>query len=281
MIGKPGTFYAHYSSAYSAFRYIVPSGKLRLFPYAEMRDPLEAREWGLHVVSILDEPPESTPGDRALATEAVRLAAQRLKKRVKLLCLTVDADLPFEQVGAFARAYAKPRMWEQYADNHAGVCLLMTKAPMDDAMKETLRGRPVGMTAHVTYTHTGLHDPRGPSALKGWDRSADQDQAVESHVSANWEHYFFTKAADWASEQEHRLALLGEVGTDELVDCGRAIYAVVLGHNFPAWQVRSAAAVCEQANVSLWQMSWDGGYPTTTHLGGGSRAVVKLELDTS
>lgn len=190
MIGRPGTFYAHYSSADSTFRYIVPSGKLRLSPYVDMRDPLEAREWGLHVVSFLDESPETTPDEKVLATEAVRLAAQGLKERVKLLCLTVDADLGLEQMGAFARGYAKPRMWEQYADNHAGACLLLSKALMDDAMEAALR-RAVGMTARVTYTETGLYDPRGVSALKGWDRHADQAQAVESYVSANWKHYFF------------------------------------------------------------------------------------------
>lgn len=234
----------------------------------------------MHVVSFADDAAHATKEERAAATIVVRKEAQQLKQRIKVLCLTGDSDLPFEKVGAFARGYARPRMWQQYGDDHRGACLLLSRHLLTGAMAEKVRTAKVGLQGPVKYTDTALHNPRGVSSLSRWDRHCDQRVAVEQHVKSNWQHYFFTKLVDWRSEYEHRLVLLGEAGTAEFLDCGRAITAVVLGHDFPREEKSDATAACAAAGVSLWQITWDGGYPSTEPLGGGSRAAFRLTLET-
>jgi hypothetical protein len=280
VIGALQSLYAHYTSADTAFKRILLGGKrLRLSRYAALDDPLEAQDWGLEVISFVDQTPHTTREERDAATAAVRAAAQTLKERIRVLCLTTDADLPFEQVGVFARCYARPRMWEHRANHHEGVCLLLSASSLDDAMIAKARAAEFGRPGPVKYTDTALHNPRGISGLKDWDRHRDQGKAVEEYVRAHWDHYLFTKLADWTSEHEYRLAILSHADADEFLDCDGVILGVVLGHRFPSSQIPAASSACEEARVKLWRIDWGGGYPTTEDLPGGNPATFSLTLE--
>jgi hypothetical protein len=101
----------HYTTADAAFGHIVPSGELRMSPYARMRDPLENRELPFGGGASGDE----TEAHVKLMDRIVT-AIRNVRDATRLLSFTVDAregytdsDLPF------MRAWARARMWEQYA----------------------------------------------------------------------------------------------------------------------------------------------------------------------
>jgi hypothetical protein len=109
----------HYTTADAAFGHIVPSGELRMSPYARMRDPLENRELPFGGGASGDE----TEAHVKLMDRIVT-AIRNVRDATRLLSFTVDAregytdsDLPF------MRAWARARTWEQYASNHAGICI--------------------------------------------------------------------------------------------------------------------------------------------------------------
>jgi hypothetical protein len=134
-IGNLAGTLCHYTTAEVAFQHIIPWGQLRMSPYARMRDPLENRELPFSSGEWdYDASAELLPDDveRALADAAAEDAMfaeitegiRRLRDATRLLSFTIDAaegytdrDLPF------MRAWARARIWEQYASNHGGVCI--------------------------------------------------------------------------------------------------------------------------------------------------------------
>jgi hypothetical protein len=60
--GEHGEFFFHHTTADTAFRHILPTGELRLSPYSQMRDPLEAKAWHMGASGFV-------PDDDSGATE--------------------------------------------------------------------------------------------------------------------------------------------------------------------------------------------------------------------
>ena len=86
-----GRYFYHYTKWKTASEKIIPTGKLRLSPYARMSDPLEA------MAPMLGAGVSYSPGDEEAATKLglAHVEAQeelgRLRSCTKVLSLTVDA----------------------------------------------------------------------------------------------------------------------------------------------------------------------------------------------
>jgi hypothetical protein len=130
----------HCTTAEAAFQHIIPTGFLRMSAYSAMRDPLENRE--LHISAASSAPPEESEADNTLMT-VVKDGIDRVRDATRLLSFTIDAtegytmpaDLPF------IRAWARARMWEQYGDNHAGVCIALNRERAVAHIRDHLRGQ--------------------------------------------------------------------------------------------------------------------------------------------
>lgn len=83
----------HYTSAEAALDHIIPSGNLRMSPYARTRDPLENRELTFAGSLPLDGKPEDPVLEELtdLKDEAA-LRIRRIRDRMLLLSFTVDAS---------------------------------------------------------------------------------------------------------------------------------------------------------------------------------------------
>ena len=113
--GAPSEHAYHYTTSGSAFVHILPRHELRFSRLSEMRDPIENKDW-VHV--LLGSPAWSVEKVREL--EAV---ANAVAYETKILSFTLDGSTEGRRT-EYARGYARPRMWEQYGQNHEGVCLV-------------------------------------------------------------------------------------------------------------------------------------------------------------
>jgi hypothetical protein len=78
----------------------------------------------------------------------------------------------------FSRGFSHPRLWEQYADNHAGVCLVLAKDALLEAAKEATNAH--GVLEHgpidyrdgqITIEASGVAASTcKPSTNEGWTR---------------------------------------------------------------------------------------------------------------
>jgi hypothetical protein len=251
----------HYTTADAAFEHIIPSGQLRMSPYARMRDPLENRELTFAFGTSGDDT------DDGALMDMVTAAVRQLRSRTLLLSFSIDAkqgytddDLPF------MRGWARARMWEQYASNHAGVCIAFDREPALNHMTAHLKAiSSMVDRGRVVYSPRGFRDTAAATVSLDHFRE-DFEENVASFVFSRARDLFRTKALDWQSEHEYRVTIL----TDQTADDGylhvpfgdaSSVRALMLGERFPDWQLPAARWACERFGVELLRLQWQVGVP--------------------
>jgi hypothetical protein len=263
MYGQRGEFFFHFTTAEAAFELILPDRLLRLSPHQALRDPLEYKEWefgdfggAYWTASLGDESPLRILAEATKALNAIR-------KQVKVLALTVDPP-GYEKAGKdqlFGRGYASARMWEHYADNHAGVCLVFDRTRLEAELGVQLtRHHPLpGMTKTlfrdpVKYTTAGW---AGAGARNlALTEEIVRPEAAGEQFEANVREMLFLKTRDWATEYEYRYAAVTPGHEYEYVHFGGSLRAVIVGERFPAWQAAGAIELCLEAGAEAKRLTF-------------------------
>jgi hypothetical protein len=127
--------------------------------------------------------------------------------------------------------WARPRMWEQYGDNHAGVCFVFDRRTLLKTADES--GLRHGA---VNYTLAGWRESAAATPdLTGFDL-ANADAASAKYLAAHWDSIFLLKTDDYASEHEYRLISEptpdGSDPGDVFLPIADALRFVVVGERF-------------------------------------------------
>lgn len=264
MFGERGQFYFHFTTAEAAFEFILPDGLLRLSPHSILRDPLEYKDWEFGEFAGAYWAKNMGEGVALRALAEATDALNEVRKCTKVLALTVDPP-GYDGGGSeayFGRGYASARMWEHYADNHAGVCLVFDRQALDHALRDQLtRQDPIpGMTqtlfdGPVTYLPAGR---AGAGSARGLSLSGEIDHREKAarHFEAHVEDLLFLKTKDWESEFEHRYALVSAGQDYDYVAFGEALEAVIVGERFPMWQSASAIQLCKESGADPKQLTF-------------------------
>jgi hypothetical protein len=251
----------HYTTREAAFGHILPMRELRMPSLQQMRDPLENKTWLLGAgggwTGRGAEAAEKA--DQEFAFFQFNLLANSIRERARLLALTTDADGYSPSGSEFARGWARPRMWENYGENHEGVCLVFDGDALMENLSGALRALDLPDPYHqaVDYTETG-----GDELTLNLDELVGKVEPgfVADYIEEHHQEVFFRKALDWATEYEYRLLVTVPDGYGDLiVDYGEALKTVVVGEKFPGWQRPAAHTACEQAGVSAMRLDWTMG----------------------
>lgn len=253
-----GRYLFHYTRWDTASEAIIPSGKLRLSPYLRMRDPLEA------LAPMLGAGVSYAPGNQEAANGMGRAHDEaqeelgRLRRCTKVLSMTADAawaaQLP-EYDRRFGLGWARARMWEQYADDHRGICLIFAREPFKDLVLGQLHARAQNVrAAAVRYTRTGLAGSLASSIMLTHEEPGS-DQARQ-HLTKHADEYFFLKLTDWESEHEYRFVEPSESEDYSYVEFRSTLVGFIAGHKFPAELERDAIALARKHNVEAHQILW-------------------------
>jgi Protein of unknown function (DUF2971) len=250
-IAENGQLLHHYTSRDAAFGHIVPSSALRLSPLATMRDPVENKDWAEQLLAPIAWPETDVEKLERLAADTLRTT--------KILSFTLDRPLSPGVSAAHAWGYARPRMWEQYAENHQGVCLVFDRSALHGQIIAQLKARNDAFAGEVTYSDAPL---AGHTAARSLDATrilvegdGEVERGLRAHLLQHVDELFFRKLEDWRTEEEFRYVLLDSDDADIFVPIV-GLRAVVVGERFPDWQLASAAKACEGAGIALLKMSW-------------------------
>lgn len=263
----------HYTSAEAAVKGILGSGTLRLSPYAQMRDPLEYRELP-RLLCYRDEGnhPDRLPIDEARDTLA------SLRNRMRILSLTSDATGYDDDVRAFGKGYARPRMWETYGRNHTGVCLAFDAAAMtndEGDFRKNLRTKGAANLRPVEYTEGGFirHPAR---VLPDITDDASGTEQMVRHLMAHHDAFWFLKLLDWETEYEYRFVHFPTAEESGPLDIqfGSALKAIVLGARFADSEIEEVMQRAETFAATVCQLRWDSGYPSVHGVGASNRLVA-------
>jgi hypothetical protein len=225
-----GRFLFHYTSAEVFLGHVLPTGRLRMSPFAEVNDPRESKDW---VPTVALDDPGLAGGD---PIGFARRFGAALKVRAKVLCFTRDDPSigPEVRWPPFAgRGFAHPRMWDRYANGHRGVCLAYDIDTLGDDIAMSLADR-----GELRYMGIGYGDDAGRD-LAAFRVSAARveeigmDAAVMAHLEEHHGALFFAKSGDWSSECEWRWVLLSNQDDRyEFVDVRRSLKGVLFGPDY-------------------------------------------------
>ena len=251
LIRQPFWWYAHYTRAEVALNHILPAGKLRMSPYRNMRDPVENKDLTL-VTGLAGTSLAASPGIARL---------RDLHGAIRLLSFTAGHD-EYGSDALFSCAWARPRMWEQYADQHKGVCLLFWRYDLDESLRSELGRLGRYYLRRVRYTPGGFATSQGRGSVISLAAHDVERSAILGELHTYRSDFFFLKASDWASETEYRAVLMEAQAEYAFVSYGRGLVALVLGELFPSSLIPIAEKACADAGVALRLITWSDGIPS-------------------
>jgi hypothetical protein len=171
---------------------------LRLGSLAQMNDPRESKYWYLGHITYDDQPPVDVP--------AFRDAVEDYKRHIKIASFSRDMPGETAEEVRFRSGYARPRMWAQYAANHTGVCIVMDREGLRNAMQAQLHKRDDSWLASgpVEYIAKTADDPSNQVVEFFPERGGDVATTVRNYFFEHRNRIFFAKHSDWRDEAEYR-----------------------------------------------------------------------------
>lgn len=257
-ISDPGQWVYHYTSLETALERLLPSGSLRLGPFALVNDPREAKAWLFSITARYDGP------DADEFQELQKRATSLVKDHCKILCVGQDDPRSVSDPAnhLFHRGYARPRMWAQYGGGHRGVCLVLDRAALNASIEEGLAGQSRLYAGPVEYRNFHPDDYRAFDLDYEDLRSSTLEAVLQAQVDTFYRTFFFTKAEDWSSEIEWRWVLSGSNDEPVYVSLGSSLKAIVLGVDFPHEYDPAVVPFGKQFQVHIGRMHWRNGTPS-------------------
>jgi len=259
----------HYTTREAAFEHILPTGQLRFSTYEQMRDPLESRPWQFTGAWFVN-PENPHLGEKQLFS--FYRGSHGVFRLAHLLALTVDAKGYAPDAEHFAKGWSRARMWEQYAENHVGVCLAFDQERLKTNVATDLE-RQLGIRPYhrdVEYSQTG-----GESyinlPLAQFPEEID-DAFVQKYIEAHNDELFFQKTLDWQTEHEYRFVTTASPDEPLYVDYGDALVGVVVGWKIPDWERPAAIEAVHAVGIEPVEMNWSMGRPVPVPLKPRSRS---------
>lgn len=249
----------HYTTRQAAFDHILPEQRLRFSTYEAMRDPLESRPWQFTGAWFVQ--PREDPYLPEKQLFSFLNGSHRVFQLAHLLALTVDAEGYSAGGERFAKGWARARMWEQYAENHAGVCLVFDRERLKANVEAELH-RQLGVRPYhrqVEYSETGA-ESYFHLQLGQFPDEVD-DAFVEKYIEDHNDELFFQKTLDWQTEHEYRFATTAPPDEPLFVDYGDALAGVVVGFDIPDWERPAAIEASHAVGIEPVEMNWKMGVP--------------------
>jgi len=251
----------HYTTRDAAFEHILPKKQLRFSPYTEMRDPLENKWLFNSSYTVPSDMPDDHPDHPERTQEFLECQAARIREIAKVLSLTLDADGFEGSAELFGRGWSRARMWEQYAENHAGVCLVFKREVLIERVTESLKsqGLPGPYNRRVNYTQRGTG---GGLRLNLNEIGPVDEQFVRELVQRHNDKLFFLKTTDWETEHEYRFVVTAPDEPYVYADFGDDVLdAVVIGEELPRWEWPGVVESCREAGAMALRLEWSTGSP--------------------
>lgn len=274
-------FLFHYTTREVAFEHIIPEGRIRLSSYELMGDPLEAKDWQFGAAYFAGS---TAHEDFERNFWRSNHLANELKRHSKLLALSEDAQEGYgNDRESFGRGWARARMWERYAERHKGVCLAFHARAICERLTEALRAQGAERVLHdrVRYEEDGLAGAVGATTfnLNEFEDGRLED-GLKSHFDRHGRDLFFLKTSEWETEHEYRVVGLTDSADFTFADYSDSLAQVIVGDQFPAFEIPGVLEICEAIGVKPRQIRWENFRPWNVDLSPlGSKTRLRENLD--
>lgn len=247
----------HYTSMKTAVQHILGEGKLKLNPCSHAHDPFE--------FTIPSFSGAYTPSLDIKGIDLFHLS-HCLKDFAAMVCFCGNPGGDCTYYDLLKQGFAKMRMWNQYGENHNGVCIAFSKKRLIEILEKSGFEYWVG---NIEYSDknplTSFNNPRHPAGMKngiGGDNLPRLYPAARDYAQMWHKNLYFTKSADYRDESEWRIvAWSDEPGLKEkavplYLDIRDAIVAIVLGCRCEKIPHEMNQLLSERPELKVFSTEW-------------------------
>lgn len=252
---QPGDdFVYHYTKAETAIQKILPNRTLHVSPFLETKDPRESKEWSFTLWTST-----TLNGVDIAATDDEM--THLVKSTCKVLCMSIDGEIsgPFNPAMVWERGFCRPRMWDQYAEHHRGLCFIFDRTKLDEALRKSTSSDALVIDGRVAYQNRWHTESEAFTINMDVVKRIGMVRYVEEHVRTHVQHLFFEKATDWAAENEYRWVIWNKVEGAHDFEYGDSLRGIIVGPDFA--QKSEIVAAAKEHNCPLGQIHWKTGIP--------------------
>lgn len=238
--------------------HIFDKKELRLSPYTKTNDPREYKERSF--VMIGDGIPSDSIYDKHFKTDFE--FNNLIKQRCKITSFCNDT---WERFGSsfnpWKRGFAKSRMWSQYGENQAGVCLCFSRKKLVEVITSKLEEDDEIIYQNVDYEDFS-HDSINATTFSG-NKLEELESAkyIALHLKENTGGLFFKKAEDYTNENEFRIIVISNLSEYKFFPICTSLEAVIVGDRFPSVYWDLIKALAEELGAQLNRLKWHEGKP--------------------
>jgi hypothetical protein len=178
--------------------------------------------------------------------------------------------------------YFYPRMWSQYGNNSRGICIVLKKNQLINAIRKQLSDKYEIFYGDIEYTNilkkshaqmiSQLIIKRNKKTFR--NKIPKKWPLLLDDIKENFHEYFFIKDEDWLGEHEYRIVLINKPRNnfiDPLIvkfDMSKILECVVLGENYTYRNedeeevnvdksIGYIKSLCKEHNIKLLKLNRD------------------------
>lgn len=195
------------------------------------------------------------------------------KDGVRFFCCTQDVQTDFNHLNGFltkrsVRGFDHPAMWNHYAKQHEGVCLIFKRSELDAAIKAELEQHGEILSGAVSYHSSesafGLYKSLFPilSGMETWTEDELFDHAKRRSVEVK-DQVYFSKNAEWCNETEFRWVFIGLGDGPIDVPIGGSLAGVIAGCDFNNEHHNELNRLSADNGIPVRRLWWKNGFANT------------------
>jgi len=261
----------HFTKAETAIKFILFEKKLKFNALKNMSDPWENKKFE-HYYKNMDtkKSPEIFQKEEELHNNIKtysKIACFCTNKPPNIVTIEFNpqsnftmSKLKFVKDNYEILAYERSRMWNQYADNHKGVCIIFLKEQLRKAIK-------LQFTSMEPYKDYVKYSPQYSYFQEGLELdcnkliSSNSKTFVKEYLQSKKDYIFFLKNIDYRDEAEFRLVVYDPKDTFNYLDIQDCIEVVLLGENCHDSIKKCIPNLCKELNIDCGIMEWRNGEP--------------------
>jgi hypothetical protein len=232
----------HYTKLQTAMEKILFGNQLRFSTLSETNDPYEFKKIFFSYSEYIG-PGGDANSDFANSKKINSELNTIIKEKTKVLC--------FCKNGRSTYAYQKSRMWSQYAENHRGVCLQLSRKGIYDWLKIN--------TQTKAYLQKIDYKRIKASELEYRFINERIKNRYLDHIEAHRNSIYFTKNVDYRDESEVRLVIIDLENELKYLPLTNILMGVVIGDNCPKVYWKSIMDRCNELQIKTYRNHYENG----------------------
>ncbi len=248
-------YFYHYTKSNTAIEFILNTGTLKFSSYKKTNDPKEVKNW------LFSAGTNERKDLTGYTSETLNFMNYYLKDRTNVLCFSRDQALTGDHIIDMPkRGFCKPRMWAQYADNHAGICLIFNTKLISDLIFSNLKNYLI-LANNVHYADRLFpHDEQAFIVNVDYLEKVGEEKYAFSHGRTHAEQLYFEKALDWVNETEYRWVVFDTEGELKF-EYKKSLSGIVFGESCSPEDVQEIVELTSHLHLEYQQLRWKNSTP--------------------